>query len=119
MDRYVRIFLSVVVALGIAACGGGDGGGGGDGADLTVDAVSGFEFEPAEATVESGEATITMTNEDEQRHTFVIDDPQISLDANAGESDTGTVSLEPGSYTFYCDVPGHREAGMEGTLEVE
>ncbi len=118
MNRHVRIFLAVVVALGLAACGGG-GDGGGESADLTVNAVSGFDFEPAEATVEAGEVTITLTNEDEQRHTFVIDDPQISLDANAGESDTGTVDLEAGTYTFYCDVPGHREAGMEGTLEVE
>ena len=36
----------------------------------------------------------------------------------AGGSKTLTLTLKPGKYTFYCTVPGHRQAGMEGTLNV-
>jgi uncharacterized cupredoxin-like copper-binding protein len=31
---------------------------------------------------------------------------------------TLAVKLKAGTYTFYCSVPGHRQAGMQGTLKV-
>ena len=39
--------------------------------------------------------------------------------AVAGGLGGGLRADEPGEYTFYCTVEGHREAGMEGTLVVE
>ena len=50
-------------------------------------------------------------------HTLLIDgvdDSKLQVSAN-GDTDRGTVDLEPGDYA-YCDVPGH--SSMEATLAV-
>lgn len=113
--RLVAVAAAVLVGLLLAACGGGGGA-----SELSFEATE-FEFDPSEATAATGEISVSMENVGEQRHTWVIEgrEDQTMLDANAGESDSGTVDLEAGDYVFYCDVPGHREAGMEGTLTVE
>ena len=36
-----------------------------------------------------------------------------------GGTKTLTMTLAPGTYTYYCSVPGHRQAGMQGTLTVK
>ena len=53
-------------------------------------------------------------------HTLVFGGkvPGVKLEASSGGSAELKVTLKPGKYTFYCDIPGHREAGMEGTLTV-
>ena len=86
-----------------------------------VEVVSGdFAFDPAEIQAEAGEdLTIVLTSED-ILHDFTIDELDAHVAADAGETAEGGISdLEPGEYTFYCSVPGHREAGMEGTLTVQ
>jgi len=65
------------------------------------------------------EFTITITNNGAAQHDFVIDELGIQTKMlNPGESETVTINAPAGSYTYYCAVPGHRQAGMEGTLTV-
>jgi len=67
------------------------------------------------------EITINLTNNGLAPHTFDID----ALGVDSGEippGGTGTVTFNsgaPGTYEFYCKVPGHKEAGMVGTLIVQ
>lgn len=118
---YLRVARAAAVlaliAVALAACG-GDGGGG---EVLSVTGTNELRYEPDELTAPPGQVTIELTAEDAVEHTVVIEelgDRQV-VAADAGATATGTVDLEAGTYTFYCDVPGHRDAGMEGTLEVQ
>lgn len=60
-------------------------------------------------------------------HTFVIDEHNndgvenlnIKVEVNPGESRAVTINAPAGTYYFYCDVPGHEQAGMWGILNVE
>ena len=71
---------------------------------------------PAGSTV-----IVNITNTGVGFHDFVID----ALDVNSGELAGGeqvqvtfTAPDEPGEFQFYCSIPGHKEAGMVGTLTV-
>lgn len=102
--------------------GGGDGGGDGDGgADGTFVAVD-IDWEEAPDSLPSGEVTLELDNQGSIEHDLTVeelDDEQVVEEIAGGESATGTVELEPGEYTFYCNVGTHREAGMETTVTVE
>lgn len=72
-------------------------------------------------SAKAGKVTIDFSNASPVEHDVAI--AQGSTVAGqtpvfTGGSKTLTVTLKPGSYTFYCTVPGHRAAGMEGTLTV-
>jgi plastocyanin len=128
--RTRRALQLVAVALAalalLAAC--GNGGGGGSSykeprgpAQTTLDIKGGnFFFDPKDSDAPAGIDTIKMDSES-GLHTLVFDNgklPGFKLEASSGESDELKANLKPGKYTIYCDVPGHREAGMEGTITV-
>ena len=73
-------------------------------------------------TAKAGKVTITMTNASPLEHNVTIEEKGKVLGATptfAGGARTLTLNLKPGTYKFYCSVPGHRAAGMEGTLTVK
>jgi cytochrome c oxidase subunit 2 len=91
-----------------------------DGARRIEVTATSFEFDPDEITVTAGEdVAIVLTSED-LLHDFAIDELDAHVAADADETNEGGLRAdEPGRYTFYCTVTGHRDAGMEGTLVVE
>jgi plastocyanin len=120
--------LPVPLAALVLLVGCGNGGGGGSSykeprgaAQATLDIKGGnFFFDPKDSDAPAGIDTIKMDSES-GLHTLVFDDgklPGFKLEAGSGESDELKANLKPGKYTIYCDVPGHREAGMEGTITV-
>lgn len=77
-------------------------------------------FDPATATIPADTpTTITLINNGGLRHNFSINDLGISIDVEAGATQTVEINAAAGTYTYHCDVPGHTEAGMTGTLTVQ
>jgi plastocyanin len=125
MRRSLPLILAPLAVLAVSAVGcGGDDAASPDGGQGNEDAVAvvaediGF----AEDAYESPAGTIAFEyrNEGALLHTLVIegvDDFALEV-AASGDEDAGTVDLEAGTYTLFCDVAGHRDAGMEATLEV-
>ena len=76
-----------------------------------------------ELTAEAGSATVELVNDSDTPHNVVIEsedgDAIAESETVTGETTSTTAELEAGSYTFICSIPGHEEAGMEGTLTVE
>ena len=62
--------------------------------------------------------TITIHNSGVALHNFSVDKLKIWLDVLPGETKQVTVTAPAGDYPFYCDVPGHKQAGMVGLLRV-
>jgi uncharacterized cupredoxin-like copper-binding protein len=91
--------------------------------EVSADPDGALAFEQASLEVSAGEVTFEFDNPASIPHDFVIEDADgndvAQTDVITNDSDSVTVDLEPGEYTFYCSVPGHREGGMEGPLTVD
>jgi len=75
-------------------------------------------YSTLELTAGAGEIRIDMTNNDLFWHTFTIDSLGVDLRVPLAGTRTAVFSAAPGVYTYYCQIPGHAQAGMKGTLTV-
>lgn len=126
--RAGRTALAVLVlAGGIAACGGSSSGGGayvpptGKVVDSVTVESGNLYYKPKSVVTKAGNVRITLRNVETGSHNLVIEGiPRFELQVNGeGAKDSNVVALKAGSYAFYCTLPGHRAAGMQGELTVE
>src|SRR5690349_7722387 len=71
-----------------------------------------FQFQPSTLRVAPGAVTFQLQNTGQFPHTVHIDGMDNDVTAApvpGGQSETATVNLAPGTYTFWCPVDGHRD----------
>lgn len=147
MKKLSALAVLVIASLALAACGGGgsstagtseatsestsptkESGGakeatGGSTIEFEANPEGELMFTTMSASGKAGDDTIEFKNPSSTPHNVTIEDSSgktIAETKTISESETSTkVELEAGEYTFFCSIPGHREAGMEGTLTIE
>jgi uncharacterized cupredoxin-like copper-binding protein len=130
----IRRMLTALCLLLVAGCGSS-----GESSNRVRVAASEFRFEPANLTLQAGVATtLTFKNAGQTLHDLrIVSGPGIPTPdmhasgdhagekqpfhvvAEAGKEATLALNLPAGSYTFICSVAGHKELGMQGTINVQ
>jgi plastocyanin len=80
--------------------------------------ASGTKFSATSLHASAGRVTVTLANRDLFWHTFTIERLGANVDVPVGGTRSVTFTVAPGTYTFFCAIPGHASAGMRGTLVV-
>jgi plastocyanin len=147
MKKFAVLLALVLSAFAIVACGGGDdettgettpatttteekaeeGGGneGGTSGTLAIEADpdGALAFTEDSLTAKAGKLTIDFSNPAPVPHDVRVEDKGGEdvggTEVITSSDESAPIELKAGEYTFYCSVPGHREAGMEGKLAVE
>jgi plastocyanin len=144
MTRAASLVLTVLIAA-LAGCGGGSSGsssstppasapastssapaaaGGGHSLQVAADPSGQLRYTKTSLAAKAGKVSIDFTNGSALGHNLTIQRGTSGPNLGATPTFTGgskvlTLDLKPGTYTFYCSVPGHRQAGMHGTLVVK
>lgn len=121
--RTRSLVAATAAALLLAACGNGgdtaaDDAGDASGDTLSVVGTDSLEWDVEELEASAGTVEFELVCEDAVNHNLVIDETGEEVAAcEPGETVTGSVELEAGTYTYICTVPGH-ETTMRGELTV-
>jgi uncharacterized cupredoxin-like copper-binding protein len=128
---WIRVCPLLASVMLIACAGGGGGGakpgpgaGGGAAQNFEVRALDTMRFEPANLSVRTGSpVSITLNNVGVIVHDLTVDNiggQSFQVLANGGQRASGQFTPpSAGTLEFYCSQPGHKEAGMTGTLTVQ
>ncbi len=149
MKKVVAFLVLAIAALALVACGsssdsssstteasGGEsqaeqgaakeesgGGSSSSTVEFEADPKGELAYTSTSETAKAGKVTVEFNNPQALTHDVAIENANGeelgATELIASGSDTTTVDLKPGTYTYFCTVPGHREAGMEGTLTVK
>jgi plastocyanin len=97
--------------------------GGGEKLALEANPEGQLKYDKTSLTAKAGKVSIDFTNMSSLGHNVTVESASgATVGATAtfqGASKTLSLDLKPGTYKFFCSVPGHRTAGMEGTLTVQ
>jgi plastocyanin len=89
---------------------------------LAADPSGQLKFDKSSLSAKAGKVSIDFTNKSPVAHNVTVESSGSVLGATPtieGGSKSLSLTLKAGTYKFYCSVPGHRQAGMEGTLTVQ
>ena len=88
---------------------------------LAADPTGNLRFDRKTLSAKAGKVTIDFTNKSQVGHDVVVAKGATKIGGTpiiTNSQASLNVNLKPGQYVFYCSVPGHRQAGMQGTLTV-
>ena len=143
MRRHAVIGVLAIptLAIALAACGGSSNAsgasnaptttassgssassGGGTTLQLEADPSGALTFDKTALEAPAGEVTIDMTNPSSMPHDIALEGNGVDVVGKVvtdGGVSTVSANLQPGTYTFFCSVDSHEDAGMKGTLTVK
>ena len=96
---------------------------GGQTVDLAANPEGQLKYDKSAITVKAGKVNIVFTNMAPLEHNLNVESSARNNEGGTptfkGGTRTLSVTLKAGKYKFFCSVPGHRAAGMEGTITVQ